>query len=127
MNPGMDEKDWHYLIGAEAHGPVSLNEIAGLIAAGTITPDVMIASRESPRSRPAAEVLREARGGPAVRPPLPQSPSAQRSLFDRIGESLNSMADTEKLEGFSLQEMFSETFSRRSATEMEDYFIVGTE
>src|SRR5579859_7716694 len=104
MNPGMDQKDWHYLIGMEVHGPVSLNEISSLVAAGTIAPDVMIASRESPRLRSAAEVLKEARGEVTKPPPLP----AQRSLFDRIGESLNSVADTEKLEGFSLQEMFSE-------------------
>ncbi len=127
MNPGMDQKDWHYLIGMEVHGPVSLNEISSLIGAGTIAPDVMIASRESPRLRSAGEVLKEARGEAVLPPLLPQSLPAQRSLFDRIGESLNSMADTEKLEGFSLQEMFSETFSRRYATEMEDYFIVGTE
>src|ERR1700722_414862 len=127
MNPGMDEKDWHYLIGMEVHGPVSLNDISSLIAAGTVASDVMIASRESPRLRPAGEVLKEARSGSVVPPPLPQSSPAQRSLFDRIGEGLNSMADTEKLEGFSLQEMFSETFSRRSAMEMEENFIVGTE
>jgi RsiW-degrading membrane proteinase PrsW (M82 family) len=128
MNPGMDQKEWHYLIGMEVRGPVSLNEISTLLEAGTIAPDVMIASRESPRLRPAAEVLQEARAGSAAAPPpLPPAAPAQRNLLDRIGETLSSVAGTEKLEGFSLHEMFSETFTRRSSAEMENYFIVGTD
>lgn len=131
MNPGMDQKEWHYLVGGEVRGPVSLNDVSTLLDAGTLAPDVMIASRESPRLRPAAEVLREARAEIASPPPTPPSAPAplptQRNLFDRIGETLNSVAGTEKLEGFSLHEMFSEIFTRRSSAEMEDYLIVGTE
>jgi protease PrsW len=127
MNPGMDEKEWHYLVGMEVRGPVSLDEISRLLASGGISADVMIASRASPRLRPATEVLQEARAGAAAVPPPLSAERAERNFLDKIGDTLNSMAGTEKLEGFSLQEMFSETFSRRSAAEMEDYFIVGTE
>ena len=128
MNPDMDEKEWHYLVGMEVRGPVSLDEISRLLASGGITADVMIASRTSPRLRPAVEVIQEVRAGaPAVAPPLPQTSPLQRNFLDQIGDTLNQVAGTEKLEGFSLQEMFSETFTRRSVAEMEEYFIVGTE
>jgi protease PrsW len=126
MNPGTDQQEWHYLIGMEVRGPVSLDEISRLLAAGTISADVMIASRESPRLRPAVEVLKEARAANSMAPPLP-TPASRRNFLDEIGDRLSQMAGTEKLEGFNLHEMFSETFTRRSSAEMEEYFIVGTE
>lgn len=41
-------------------------------------------------------------------------------------DRLNKFAGTEKLEGFSLSEMFSEVFKKRGPEEIEDYFLVGT-
>ena len=37
MNPGMDQKEWRYLVGMEVRGPVSLEEISSLLATGAIT------------------------------------------------------------------------------------------
>jgi RsiW-degrading membrane proteinase PrsW (M82 family) len=48
------------------------------------------------------------------------------SLLQQMQERLNRLAGTEKLEGFSLREMFSEVFKKRSAEELEDYLTVGT-
>ena len=48
------------------------------------------------------------------------------NLFQSMQEQLNRLAGTEKLEGFSLREMFSEVFKKRSAEELEDYLTVGT-
>ncbi|BDC50073.1 hypothetical protein F183_A23890 [Bryobacterales bacterium F-183] len=47
-------------------------------------------------------------------------------LLDSVGSRLNSLASTEKLEGFSLGEMFSEVFKKRSQEEVDEYFICGT-
>ncbi len=55
------------------------------------------------------------------------SPAHQAgSLLQSMQEQLNRLAGTEKLEGFSLREMFSEVFKKRSAEELEDYLTVGT-
>ncbi len=47
-------------------------------------------------------------------------------LFSMLGSRLNDLASVEKLEGFSLREMFSEVFTRRSQEEIDEYFLVGT-
>lgn len=47
-------------------------------------------------------------------------------LLDSVGSRLNSLASTEKLEGFSLGEMFSEVFKKRPQEEVDEYFICGT-
>jgi RsiW-degrading membrane proteinase PrsW (M82 family) len=45
---------------------------------------------------------------------------------DGFKRALNRTVGTNTLEGFSLKEMFSQTFRRRTAAEVEDYLIVGT-
>lgn len=47
-------------------------------------------------------------------------------LLDSLGKRLNSLASTEKLEGFSLSGMFSEVFKKRTQEETDEYFICGT-
>ena len=47
-------------------------------------------------------------------------------LLDSLGKRLNSLASTEKLEGFSLTGMFSEVFKKRQQEEVDEYFICGT-
>ncbi len=132
MNNEPAQQEWHYIIGMEIRGPVSLEQLAGLMTAGTVTDTAMVAAKGSTRWRPAGEVMREYNAGRlagANLPPLPNSSSAGRpsvSLLEQIGETLNRVAGTEKLEGFSLSEMFSETFRSRTVDEMEEYLIVGT-
>jgi RsiW-degrading membrane proteinase PrsW (M82 family) len=50
----------------------------------------------------------------------------QMNLLENLRGRLQSLASTENLEGFSLKDMFSEVFKRRSAAEVEDYILVGT-
>lgn len=52
--------------------------------------------------------------------------TTHHNLVDSLKEKINHLANTEKLEGFSLGEMFSEVFKRRSPDEIETYFLVGT-
>ena len=47
-------------------------------------------------------------------------------LMEKLGARLNQLASVEKLEGFSLSEMFSEAFTRRSPDELDAHFLVGT-
>jgi RsiW-degrading membrane proteinase PrsW (M82 family) len=50
----------------------------------------------------------------------------QMNLLESLRGRIQSLASTESLEGFSLKEMFSDVFKRRSAAEVEDYILVGT-
>lgn len=47
-------------------------------------------------------------------------------LAAKLGDRLSRLASVEKLEGFSLAGMFSEAFTRRTADELDAYFLVGT-
>ncbi|MEO8027579.1 MAG: PrsW family glutamic-type intramembrane protease [Bryobacteraceae bacterium] len=53
-------------------------------------------------------------------------PVSVGGLLDSLGARLNSLASTEKLEGFSLKDMFSDVFKKRTQDELDDYFIAGT-
>src|SRR5438552_1343347 len=47
-------------------------------------------------------------------------------LLDSVSSRLNSLASTEKLEGFSLGDMIAEVFKKRTQEETDEYFICGT-
>ena len=51
---------------------------------------------------------------------------ADARLLDPFRAKLDSYASLDKLEGFSLREMFSEVLKHRSADEIDDYFVVGS-
>ncbi len=54
------------------------------------------------------------------------APLELTNLLSSLGARLSKLTATEKLEGFSLTQMFSEVFKGRKAGEIEDYFVVGT-
>jgi RsiW-degrading membrane proteinase PrsW (M82 family) len=47
-------------------------------------------------------------------------------LLQSLRGRIQGLASTESLEGFSLKDMFSDVFKRRSQDEVEDYLMVGT-
>jgi len=50
----------------------------------------------------------------------------QLNLLKSLQGRIQSLASTEQLEGFSLGQMFSEVFKKRSAEQVEDYILVGS-
>ena len=50
-----------------------------------------------------------------------------QQIASKLSGHLTSFADVEKLEGFSLKDLFSEVFRKHTREEIEEYFIVGTE
>jgi RsiW-degrading membrane proteinase PrsW (M82 family) len=53
-------------------------------------------------------------------------PAGYESVLASLTDRLHRLTATDKLEGFSLREMFSEVFKKRTPEEIEEYFIVGT-
>ncbi len=49
-----------------------------------------------------------------------------KHIAEKLSGHLTSLAGVEKLEGFSLKELFGEVFRKHSKEEMEEYFTVGT-
>src|SRR5580700_3459447 len=54
------------------------------------------------------------------------APVELSNLLGSLASRLSRLTNMEKLEGFSLQQMFSEVFKGRKPGEIEDYFVVGT-
>lgn len=48
------------------------------------------------------------------------------SLFDTVGRHVRTITETEELEGFNVQEFFSDVSKRRTDEDIEEFFIVGT-
>jgi len=51
---------------------------------------------------------------------------AQTSLLEGLRSRIRNLASTDKLEGFSLSQTFSETFMQRGAEAVEEYMMVGS-
>lgn len=59
--------------------------------------------------------------------PMKSSPgTSAHSIASGLTGSLTSLTGVEKLEGFSLKELFSEVLRKHSGEELEEYFTVGT-
>ena len=56
--------------------------------------------------------------------PSPAKKSA--GVLESIGNQISNLASTEKLEGFSLREFFSEVLKKRESSDIDEYFVVGT-
>jgi len=55
----------------------------------------------------------------------PTRTAQQLNLLHSLEARLQSLASTEDLEGFSLKQMFSDVFKKRTDEEVEDYMLVG--
>ena len=64
--------------------------------------------------------------GTSVSAPQPRTPAAPPDVFGSLSARLHQLASTDRLEGFSAGEMFSEVFRSRTPQELEEYFLTGT-
>ncbi len=48
------------------------------------------------------------------------------SVLHSLGNRISSLASTDKLDGFSLTEFFSDVFKKRRKEDIDNYFVVGT-
>jgi protease PrsW len=81
----------------------------------------LFAANLSSREPPPTETL------PAIAPERGDAMSDAQRIASRLGHRVTDMAGIERLEGFSLKELFSEVFKKHSSDEVEEYFTVGTQ
>lgn len=128
---------WHYAKGGVTHGPVASAELKRLAATGGLSAQDLIWKEGMKEWRPAGDVqglFPAATPAQQSHPPrggltssdigAAMGPNASSTLT-AIADRLSSATGVEKLDGFSLSEMFSETFSRHSPDDVERYFNVG--
>lgn len=67
-------------------------------------------------------------GGPQQIYYVPMAGAAHSSvgLLENVRSKIRDLAATDKLEGFSLSQTFSETFKKRAPDELEEYMMVGS-
>jgi RsiW-degrading membrane proteinase PrsW (M82 family) len=118
---------WYYLDHGVGQGPVSSDQIRALVGAGHLATTTLVAQRGWQKWLPASEVFPELAPSSqsGTLPPPPPSAGPQ-NVFDPLRRHIRDFAGTEALEGFSLREMFSEVFKKRTPEELDDYFLVGS-
>ena len=117
-------------------------------------PPLPSSARPAPTHRVSSDAIpgSPARGGKSVPPPLPshqQSPISgsqdassgdskdsnprareekadAQNVIEDMAQRITNVAGIERIEGFSLSALFSETFKRHPEQAVEEYFIVGT-
>jgi RsiW-degrading membrane proteinase PrsW (M82 family) len=119
--------------------PLGAAGAAQNVAAGGAAPPAQAAAAPQWQSTPQAQqapppgmvpVLYQAYpGGPQQVYYMPASQvhgRAHQGVMEGLTSRIRRLASTDKLEGFSLGQMFSEVFKRRGHDAMEDYVMVGT-
>lgn len=113
-----------------APGPEFVSSIAPPAVANIPQPVVQPVPQPVYAQPPAPAVWVQPGGQPVyyVAAPAQTQPHAGRqlNLLHGLQAKIQGLASTESLEGFSLKQMFSEVFRKRSEDEIEDYLLVGT-
>ena len=64
--------------------------------------------------------------GPAAASSVESQKQPNGGVLVSIGNRISSLASTDKLDGFSLTDFFSDIFKKRSKDDIDEYFVVGT-
>ena len=124
---------WHYAKNGVKFGPVTSTELKRLASSGNLAPSDLVWKDGMNEWRPAIDVQGlfegKASKGHASSTQIPRGVAdAVNAKGLRPTGTISDMADrlsdatgVEKLDGFSLSEMFSETFSRHSPDDVERY------
>ncbi|MBR0239138.1 MAG: PrsW family intramembrane metalloprotease [Thermoguttaceae bacterium] len=128
---------WYYIKNEQVLGPISLEELVNLINAGLITKSTYVwesgkMRQQAGETEELAEFLQDDEPEPleAQSKPLPQFTETKKVVSHKkdagVLDSVVASTGLDNLKGFSLYDLFSETFKRHTDDEMERYFGVGT-
>lgn len=130
-------RKWFYSDGEKVFGPLPEKAIRKLVANGNIGSAFFLTRTDNTDWRPVAECMPDAvyTGSSELSSPpfgcktqeidgaaIPPPPK----FFEKISNHVTTAAGIEKLEGFSLRELFSEVFSNHSLDEVEEEFSAGS-
>lgn len=131
---------WYFQKDGKEVGPISANQLIELASRGDLQPDTQVRRSDMTDAVPAREV-KELRAAftnetessteapfESVGTNSEKSDSESQdgvSITENIANRVTNLAGIEKLEGFSLMELFSEVFKKHKAGDVEEYFTVG--
>jgi RsiW-degrading membrane proteinase PrsW (M82 family) len=111
----MNAIKWYYAQADKTFGPFETPTLRQLATAGVITSETLVAKEGSSEWRALSQVELEA-----------DLEGANASLFSGIAGKVSQASGLERLEGFSLANLFSQVFKRHTPEEIEEHFVAGT-
>ena len=137
---------WYFQKDGEEVGPVSAKQLVELAEKGALSLSTLVRREDMSDPIPAEKVkelkaaIEGAQAGvpsdgdtqPGAKSPSEDPESAREvnghtvlTITENIANRVTNLAGVEKLEGFSLKELFSEVFKKHKSEEVEEYFTVG--
>lgn len=127
---------WYYIKNEQTQGPISFEQLVNLINAGLITKTTCVWESGKIRqlagqTEQLAEFFDDDEPEPSALPEFAPKPTNTKKSAPKKDDAgvMNTVLEStglKHLDGFSLSDLFSETFKRHTDDEMERYFGVGT-
>lgn len=111
----MSADDWHYSKDDKTFGPFAPKTLKQMLKAGIISPETLVTKEGDDSWRRISEI--DWTSIDAV---------SAENIFSNIAGKVSQASGLERLEGFSLSNLFSKVFSRHSPDEIEEHFAAGT-
>ena len=115
----MSTQQWFYSQNDSVYGPFTLDVLKQMADAGVVSAATQVAIAGTEQWIPLADVLSTSTEGDAAT-------SQSTHIWGNIAGKVSSASGLEKLEGFSVGQLFSEVFRRHTPEQIEEHFSTGT-
>jgi RsiW-degrading membrane proteinase PrsW (M82 family) len=115
-----EARDYFYSIDGGTEGPFSFEEISKMVADAQLPPTILVAQAGSETWSGFLDMVAQR----TVAKPAPSKANA--NLIENLAGKISQASGLEKLEGFSLKQLFSQVFRHHTAEEIEEHFSSGT-
>jgi RsiW-degrading membrane proteinase PrsW (M82 family) len=112
--------DYFYSVDGSTEGPFTFEEISKMVTGGNLPATVLVA-RAGAESWSGFMNVATQRVSTS-----PAAPKANANLIENLAGKISQASGLEKLEGFSLKQLFSQVFRHHTAEEIEEHFSSGT-
>ncbi len=93
---------------------------------GIIQTNIRFAQNKSKKDAEKIAAYINGNGGIATVEPMVRQEQVKKTLLSKVTQKVTDSAGIERIENFSIKDLFSETFKKRSEVEIESHCMVGT-
>ena len=115
-----EARDYFYSVDGGTEGPFAFEEISKMVADGKLPATVLVARAGSETWSGFMDVVAQPKAVNSA------PPKANTNLIENLAGKISQASGLEKLEGFSLKQLFSQVFRHHTAEEIEEHFSSGT-